>query len=159
MNVPVEILQWYLLSLRRCGLIQRLKNCIDIIDFFCSTMTIEMFGAAFKPWVDGIPFDNSNPSTRIILNIKRNYFMQNHRGKIHHIFNQCALLMILIFLSYLLWLLEIEEKAFFLSGHFRNVIFPLCVIMPFLAKTNASHQGVKELYTLLLPLQTTNKLY
>ena len=49
--------------------------------FFCSTMTIEMFGAAFKPWVDGIPFDNSNPSTRKILNIKRNYFMQNHRGK------------------------------------------------------------------------------
>ena len=44
-------------------------------------MTIEMFGAAFEPWVDGIPFDNSNPSTRIILNIKRNYFMQNHQGK------------------------------------------------------------------------------
>ena len=90
MSVPVEILQWYLLSLRRCGLIQRLKNCIDIIDFFCSTMTIEMFGAAFKPWVDGIPFDNSNPSTRKILNIKRNYFMQNHRGNSPHIQSMCS---------------------------------------------------------------------
>ena len=34
-------------------------------------MTTEMFGDVFGPWIDSIPFDNSNPSTRLILNIKR----------------------------------------------------------------------------------------
>ena len=115
MSVPVEILQWYLLSLRRCGLIQRLKNCIDIIDFFCSTMTIEMFGAAFKALGRWHSIRQQQPIYKKNIEHKEKLFHAKSSGEIHHIFNQCALLMILIFLSYLLWLLEIEEKAFFFN--------------------------------------------